>query len=219
MAVIAESARWGDAKRATPLTRNAEWTNEVNRVRNQYLPSRATVVVNQLIADNLVPSLRAPIFSQFGGVISTPFSLTITRPDNVGTLYYTLDGSDPRLRGGTVSTSATVYTGSIPLTGQTTVTARIYNAATDTWTAMTQASFRHNLGALRITEIMYNPAPDAQNAYPAQDYEFVELTSFGATQLDLSDAGFTRGIDFLFPDGTRIDPGQQIGRASCRGTV
>ena len=210
MAVIAESARWGDAKRATPLTRDAEWTNEVNRVRNQYLPSRATVVVNQLMADNLVPSLRAPIFSQFGGIISTPFSLTITRPDNVGTLYYTLDGSDPRLRGGTVSTSATVYTGSIPLAGQTTVTARIYNAATDTWTAMTQASFRHNLGALRITEIMYNPAPDAQNAYPAQDYEFVELTSFGATQLDLSGAGFTRGIDFIFPDDTRINPGQRI---------
>ena len=53
---------------------------------------------------------------------------------------------------------------------------------------------------MRITEIMYNPAG-------GEPYEFVELKNVGALPVDLSLAFFT-GIDFTFPRGTVIEPGE-----------
>jgi hypothetical protein len=56
-AVIAESARWGDAKRKTgPLTRDDHWLPEINRIVNQYLPMRTAVVIAQLRARGLFPN-------------------------------------------------------------------------------------------------------------------------------------------------------------------
>ena len=44
-AVIAESARWGDAKREPPLTRDNEWITEINRILNEYIPQRTAIVL------------------------------------------------------------------------------------------------------------------------------------------------------------------------------
>jgi hypothetical protein len=59
-AVVAESARWGDAKRPAPmkpLTRDDNWLIEVNRVVNTYLPMRTQIVLNQLKAKGWVVGL------------------------------------------------------------------------------------------------------------------------------------------------------------------
>ncbi|MHC4581840.1 MAG: CotH kinase family protein, partial [Planctomycetota bacterium] len=48
LAIVAESARWGDSKRGTPFTRDGHWRPEVNRILNSYMPSRTNVVLNQL---------------------------------------------------------------------------------------------------------------------------------------------------------------------------
>jgi hypothetical protein len=140
-AVVAESARWGDSKQSTPLTR-VHWQNEVNRVRNNYIPGRTNTVFSQLVQDNLYPTLGAPLFSRFGGPIDPGFQLTLSKP--VGspagaTIYYTLDGSDPRLVGGGLSGSAVAYTGPITLNASTQVTARIRNGST--WSALVEADF------------------------------------------------------------------------------
>ena len=39
-AVVGESARWGDAKRGTPMTRDVEWVTAINAVLNNYFPQR-----------------------------------------------------------------------------------------------------------------------------------------------------------------------------------
>jgi hypothetical protein len=140
-AVVAESARWGDAKRATPLTR-VHWQTEVNRVRNSYLPGRTNTVFEDLLEDNLYPTLGAPLFSRFGGPIDPGFQLTLSKP--VGspagaTIFYTLDGSDPRLMGGGLRGSAVSYSGPITLTASTHVMARIRNGST--WSALVEADF------------------------------------------------------------------------------
>src|SRR5262249_46176627 len=85
-AVVGESARWGDAKREPPLTRNNEWITEINRVVNSYIPQRTGIVLNQLKAKGLFPATATPAFNQFGGNVSSGFQLTITAP--AGTIYY-----------------------------------------------------------------------------------------------------------------------------------
>ncbi|MCL5099280.1 MAG: CotH kinase family protein, partial [Candidatus Omnitrophica bacterium] len=97
LAIIGESARWGDARRATPYTRDVEWLNLVNNLAvntNCYFDRRASIVLNQLIANGMFPRVAAPSFNQFGGTVPPGFALSMTAP--AGTIYYTLDGSDPR---------------------------------------------------------------------------------------------------------------------------
>ena len=91
----AESARWGDAQRTgNPYTVEDEWQNEVDRRRNSYFPARTNTVFNQLKGQGLYPDTDAPSYNQHGGNVEGGFALTMSAPD--GTIYYTLDGSDPR---------------------------------------------------------------------------------------------------------------------------
>jgi len=207
-AVACESARWGDAKRSTPFTRNAEWLSEMNRVLNQYVPQRTQIVFNQLRDDGFYPDVLPPGFNQYGGTIPATFNLTISNPNTAGTIYYTVDGSDPRDLGGAISPSARICGGPVTLAGNITVMARVFDG--DTWSALTEASFHHDLSALRVTEIMYNPAPPAIGPYTAQDFEFIELQNTGSSTIDLSKAGFSAGLTFTFADGTKLSPGQRI---------
>ncbi len=93
MAIIAESARWGDAQRSTPFTRDRHWQTEVNRVLN-YVQSRTNVVLNQFKNVGWYPNIEPPTFSHSSGQIESGFNLTMSTP--IGRIYYTLDGSDPR---------------------------------------------------------------------------------------------------------------------------
>ena len=101
MAIIAESARWGDTKREQASTRNNDWIPSVNDIANNYLPNRGSFVINQLKADGLFPNTPAPILqvngaNQHGGYISPGETLTMINPGPTGVIYYTLDGTDPR---------------------------------------------------------------------------------------------------------------------------
>ncbi|MCA9214580.1 MAG: lamin tail domain-containing protein, partial [Planctomycetales bacterium] len=74
MAIIAESARWGDAQRGTPYTKN-DWQNAVNSAKN-FLDTRANVLLNQLRGQRWYPNVNAPNFlvngeAQFGGRVNS----------------------------------------------------------------------------------------------------------------------------------------------------
>lgn len=212
LAIIAESARWGDARRSAPYTRNVEWLNKVNQIAVNsgcYLDLRSSIVLNQLTAVGVYPTLAAPTFSQFGGTVPTGSVLTITAP--AGTVYYTLDGSDPRTLGGAVSATASLYTEPIPLDESTVVRARTLNGTT--WSALTEATFEvaRSFNTLLVTEIMYHPLPGLDTSGVAVDgdeYEFLELKNVGTNTLNLGGMGFTAGITFTFTNGTRLAPGQ-----------
>ena len=135
-----------------------------------------------------------PIFNQDGGLVDPAFWLTMTGP---GTIWYTTNGSDPRLRGGSIDTANAVqYTSPISFTETTQVKARIL-AGSD-WSALNEAIFAMDqvAGNLRITEIMYHPQD-----IPAGDLnaEFIELKNIGADTINLKLARFTNGVDFTFP--------------------
>jgi len=111
-AVVGESARWGDSKREPAFTRQ-DWLNACNNVINNWFPNRTATTLQQLRNKNLYPATVAPTFNQHGGNVQPGFSLTMSAP--AGTMYYTLDGSDPRLVGGALSAAAKFYNATVSL--------------------------------------------------------------------------------------------------------
>ena len=94
LAIIAESARWGDAKVSTPFTRDRHWQPEINRILN-YLQTRTNVVLNQFKNVSWYPNIQPPTLSHSGGQINS--SLRLTMSTSTGKIYYSLDGNDPRM--------------------------------------------------------------------------------------------------------------------------
>jgi hypothetical protein len=113
-AIVGESARWGDFLRATPYTRNVEWVAERDRIVNQFLGPRTATVLGQLRTAGLYPSVDAPNFTidgdaQYGGIVFTGAEFAIGDPNAAGgKIYYTLDGSDPRITGSSTATTVLV---------------------------------------------------------------------------------------------------------------
>ncbi|MCB1095675.1 MAG: CotH kinase family protein [Verrucomicrobiae bacterium] len=89
----AESARWGDERSRDPLNTLDTWLPVVDDKITDYFPRRTGILLSQLRAAGLYPRVAAPEFNQHGGTVSTPVEFSITAP--AGTIYYTLDGSDP----------------------------------------------------------------------------------------------------------------------------
>jgi hypothetical protein len=102
-AIVGESARWGDEPRPSkPYTRE-DWQKEVDRLVNQYFSGRTETVLGQLKSKGWYPSVEAPVFQidgvdRHGGAVPTGASLTMVNSAG-GTIWYTLDGSDPRVAG------------------------------------------------------------------------------------------------------------------------
>jgi hypothetical protein len=125
-----------------------------------------------------------------------------------GSIYYTLDGSDPIRLDGTVADTAQLYSGPIPLLTAGVVKARTaYQGQTS---ALVEASFGVLL-PLRITEIMYNPpaqsseelarTPGGNVVYDHDEYEFIELHNGGALPLPLTGVRISDGVEVALGDG------------------
>ena len=96
LAIIAESARWGDAKTNTPRTKD-DWEGQNNYMVNTFFPARTQIVINQMRSVNMFPDTALVSFNQHGGEIIPGFELLMSQSNGTpGTIYYTLDGSDPR---------------------------------------------------------------------------------------------------------------------------
>ena len=93
-AIVAESARWGDTKTHPPLSRNNHWLPEVHFILNEFLPTRSDVVLKQLGLKGLFPAFYPPTFDIPGGIVTSGTVAAMRAP--AGTIYYTVDGTDPR---------------------------------------------------------------------------------------------------------------------------
>ncbi len=195
-AIAAESARWGDVREEPPITPD-DWAAARDDVSQQMAGNGAKLV--QLARDaGYYPLLDPPDISPETRILDGPTDVELSAP--AGEIYYTLDGSDPRLSGGDIAPGARLYRDPLRLDSATTLRARVREG--ETWSALRAAVFHgpDEQGEVRITEIMYNP-------FDGEAYEFVELKNVGVLPVDLSLAFFT-GIDFTFPRGTVIEPGE-----------
>ncbi|MHC4112680.1 MAG: lamin tail domain-containing protein, partial [Planctomycetota bacterium] len=202
MAIIAESARWGDSKVHPPRTKDDDWLPEIDDLLydtsdRRHLTPRVEEVIGQFRSVGWYPNVNPPTFNQQGGEVPGGFNLNITASS--GTICYTTNGSDPRepMTGnpvGTPSASPAVVT----LSKSTHVKSRVLDGST--WSALNEAVFAIGpvTDYLRVTEIMYHPRNTGDANDPNE--EFIELKNIGPNTLNLNLVRFTEGIDFTFPD-------------------
>ena len=93
----AEARRWN-------FLTVGSWESYVNSWLNTQLPRRSTSTLQQLRQAGMYPDVLAPALSQHGGSIPAGGGVTMTT--NTTAIYYTTDGSDPRLSGGSISPTA-----------------------------------------------------------------------------------------------------------------
>ena len=215
-AIVGESARWGDNRNPDkiPYTR-LTWIMERDRLLTDFFPRRTEVLLSQLKRESLYPTVEAPVFSQYGGNVESGFFLIFSEPSGTGLIFYTDDGSDPRLVGGGVSANA-VEDNQRKITSSVNIKARVYNETDDVWSALTDAVFFVEDGAedLRVTEIMYHPdslsVDEEREGYEDRDFfEYIELTNVGRNDVKLSGIKFTKGIQFTFDSGV-LSPGKSL---------
>ena len=128
-------------------------------------------------------------------LVTNGATLSLSAP--LGSIYYTLDNTDPRAGGGGLSSSARLYSGTVALTNNAGIFARAFD--TNTWSAPAQALYIAALPALRITEINYHPAPPPTNSpYQDKDFEFIEIQNTGSNVINLAGASIGGGINFTF---------------------
>ena len=205
-AQVREQQRWPGL--TTP--RGGSYQAEVNLMKD-WLRNRLNFMDTNFLA--------RPILSKASGQVSPGAPLTLGGPVGA-TIYYTLDGSDPRLSNGQVSASAQTGSGPITLNNITTVKTRARNLnhrnltgpnnppVSTPWSGLSQGRYSVypavSTGTVAVTEIQYNPAPPtpgelaANPLWGSDDFEFIELKNITANTLDLYNARFTQGIDYSF---------------------
>ncbi len=106
---IAESARWGNRFREYQ-----DWLNYQNNLVNNHFPGLAQTMIGRFRSAGMYPDIIAPVFSQHGGSLSEETPLTMAT--DADRIYYTLDGSDPRLPGGAPNPDALIasFGGGLP---------------------------------------------------------------------------------------------------------
>jgi hypothetical protein len=143
LAIVAESARWGFNNypylSGTFYTHDQWFTEQTNLLAN-WFPIRTGILIQQLRDAGLYPALDAPIFSPFGGIIIDSLPVTVTAP--VGAIYYTTNGTDPRLPDDSISPDALLYTSTLNLTNTMQLQARVFD--TNTWSALTVAAYQRS---------------------------------------------------------------------------
>jgi hypothetical protein len=155
--------------------------------------------------------LARPIPSRGSGPIAAGTTVTLSGPPGA-TLYYTLDGTDPRASGGAIAAGAQTYTGAITINANRRLVARGRNLShanltganrpplSTPWSGLVSATYVVETPPLVITELMYHPA-DPPPGDPGQEtelFEYLELLNRGGASLNLSGFRFTRGIEYTF---------------------
>jgi len=109
---ISEAARWGNLFREP-----TSWESYQNNLLNNHFPGLTKTMIRRFKSAGMYPDSIAPVYSQHGGSLSPDIPITMATDAN--NIYYTLDGSDPRLPGGAPNPDA--MTASFDVSGPTPV--------------------------------------------------------------------------------------------------
>ena len=192
-AFYAEAARWSTVSTTQYRTPDT-WATERDTMLNSWLPARTGTIVGFLQTAGYYPALAAPAFG--GGTVAA--GTVVNFPVAGATVYFTKDGSDPRLAGGAVNPAA--FTGTSTMISENAwLRARAKSGAT--WSALNEAFYTTTTplapGDVVFSEIHYNPQGD-------DDSEFIELWNPTAHAVNLRGAKFIAGIDYAFPDNRDV---------------
>ena len=214
-AIVADCTRWGTSSTNHTL---AQWNTRLANIRTNFFPSRAATVIAALKTRGFYPSINPPTFSQRGGQVAPGYALTLNPGAQTGTIFYTLDGTDPRAIGG--AAVGTTYTVPIMVNAPVLVRTR-FRDNTSVWSAIDEAAFTIYPPAtsanLVVSKLHYNPpgptAAEALAGFSADDnFEYIELMNIGAATLDLTSVTLSDAITFAFSGAaiTTLAPGARV---------
>lgn len=167
------------------------------------------------------------------GEVEPGTQVQLSSPDG-GTIYYTVDGTDPREIGGGVASNAQRYSDPISIQETTRIMARAFKTnhrnltgsnnppLSSRWSGVLNIRLSINRSALPgeivISEINYHPSQPTANEISVlpglidNDFEFIELSNTTEESLDLGRIQFTKGIEFNFNDSSPgfINPGDRL---------
>ncbi len=219
MAIIGESARWGDAHTGTAYTKDNAWLPELDVLRDDYFPYRTDIVKGQLQEYDLYPSVEAPVVKESGSEIIDPKvyingPVTINISSSDGDIYYTLNGKDPRKIGGSPAGYAIkIPTGtSLSIPESAVLKARVFK--NNKWSALNEIHFIANqtdYSHFKVTELHYHPAPTivGTDTTSGSNYEFIEFKNTGdVSAINLTGLVIDSAIYYEFPDDYLLAPQQ-----------
>ena len=190
-AIRGESARWGHIRASVHASavnvpyKRSDWLTRKDRLLVSETGSGPSLLSNRwnlLMAPSpaagsfrtelLYPAVAAPDFNTYNSSVPAGFALVLSHTNGSGVLYFTTDGTDPRVYGtGAVAPGAQAYTVPIILNGFSRVRARVLSGGI--WSALTEADFypSQDLTKLLITEIMYHPPVIGASA--GEEFEYL----------------------------------------------
>ena len=187
-----EAARWGVGPRG------GSYQAEVNLMRT-WISNRTEFMDKQFVAP---PRVVTP-----GGSVPSGSSFELAPAAGIP-LYYTLDGTDPRLPGGRINPAAFQYTGTpVRLLKNAKVVARSMNPShtaltgpnnpplKSLWSSPVSATYVTDPIPLVISEIHYHPN-DGTAAGDADNLEFIEFLNLGSRSISFEGMRLRGGVDY-----------------------
>ncbi len=196
------------------------WQGEIDHFKD-WLERRGEFMDEELV--------RPPAVTPAGGALAD--GEMITMKGNRGTLfnrttvYYTTDGTDPRLPGGGINPDATAYSSPFRPDASVNIVAREhlpnYNPEPDgpdqEWSAPQRLQIvvgtpAAAAGNVVISELMYHPAnptteEEAAGFMNDDSFEYVEFANISGATIDLLGVQFTDGIEFTFEESVLVPAG------------
>jgi hypothetical protein len=194
------------------------WQGEVDHLKD-WLATRSAWIDNELVA--------RPNASPAAGALASGEMITLTG-HRQGTVYYTTDGTDPRVSGGGVSAAAVAYSGPFTLAESAILTIRehlpnyqpLADGPDQEWSAPATVAYVSgqvpaSAADLVISEIMYHPSNPTEEEIAAgfsmdDEFEYIELLNRGSQPIDLFGAAFDNGIQFPFEEALSLEPQARV---------
>ena len=215
LSFVLESARWSSINEArTPDS----FDSAANSALSNMLPNLASAMIENFRARGLYVDFDAPSFEingtlQNGGAIESGDLLTL---DAEETIYYTTDGTDPRLVGGGINPNAIAFDAS---TSSTTVFPegsvwKYLDDGSNQGAAWRSASFDDSSWASGASELGFGDDPVTLISFGGDPNDVIATTYFRRT-FEVTESFDTATLDLFYDDGAIVYlNGIEIGRTS-----
>ncbi len=199
-AILAECARWGDHGLSETHIILADWKAEQARLRRVWFPARTKLLIRQLRAFGYYPEVFAPSITPGSSFRTGPTVVTIANTGSNAQLFYTKDGSEPQGPDGQPAATALPYAAPFTVTPPAVIKAGGWYDGDASPVLVANYQLGVDPHGLHFTEVNYNPLNPLE--------EFVEITNDAAVAIPLSGVSLRGAVNFTFPAGARILPGQ-----------
>ncbi|MEM7033032.1 MAG: lamin tail domain-containing protein [Chloroflexota bacterium] len=194
--------RWNSLKAGDEAVNYEHWVQARDRVA-QEMQGNGDKLITLAREQGYYPSIDPPMIKLVSEPENPTRRITIIG-NNIGPIYFTLDGSDPReTYTGKPSKSGQIFSEPLPLSQIIQIKARLLKDGEWSPLAVWPASDfekQYNQSPIIISQIMYNPIDGS-------DYEFITLKNTGDYPIDLSGAYF-EGIRYQFPLHSSLSEGE-----------